>query len=227
MTTDVMRNAWAVAPRVVHAHARFAKCTIAATVAVLLTACTVGPDYVRPDAKVPDAWKEVSYKTAEPADTLPRGNWWEVFGDPLLDQFEDDVVAANPSVQVAEANYRQARAGIRAARAGLFPTVAGTIAGTRSGGRDGDGASTALSLGAQLSWELDLWGRVRRSIEASEGGAEASAADLANVMLSLQADVAQSYLALRVADAHRGVLDNTVAAYERSLTLTQTWSFSR
>jgi NodT family efflux transporter outer membrane factor (OMF) lipoprotein len=192
-----------------------------AAITALLAACTAGPDYVRPDVTVPDAWKEAPYKTAEPADALPRGSWWEIFGDPLLDQLESEVIAANPSLRVAEANYRQAQAAIRAARAGLFPTVGGTVAATRSGGRDSGGASSNLSLGAQLSWEIDLWGRVRRSIEASETGAEASAADLENVRLSLQTDLAQSYLALRVADAQRKVLDDTVAAYERSLTLTQ------
>ena len=192
-----------------------------AALALALAACTVGPDYVRPDVKVPDAWKEAPYKTAEPADTLPRGDWWSVFGDPLLNQLEADVVAANPTLRAAEANYRQAQAAIRAARAGLFPTVSGSASATRSGGRNDQGASTDLSLGAQLSWELDLWGRVRRSIEASEDTAQASAADLASARLSLQADLAQSYLALRTADAQRKVLDDTVAAYERSLTLTQ------
>jgi len=100
--------------------------------AALLGACTMGPDYVRPDVKVPDAWKEASYKTAEPADTLPRGDWWEAFGDPLLNQLMVDVAVANPTLAVAEANYRQAQAAIRAARAGLFPSVAATVAATRS-----------------------------------------------------------------------------------------------
>jgi len=189
--------------------------------AATLAGCMVGPDYVRPEVKVPDVWKEAPYKTAEPADTLPRGEWWTVFGDPLLNQLETDVVTANPTLRVAEANYRQAQAAIRAARAGLFPSVSGTVAATRSGGRENRGASTDLSLGAQLTWELDLWGKVRRSIEASEGSAEASAADLANARLSLQTDLAQSYLSLRTADAQRKVFDDTVAAYERSLTLTQ------
>jgi NodT family efflux transporter outer membrane factor (OMF) lipoprotein len=196
------------------------KSSLALVFAAMLSACTVGPDYVRPEVKVPDAWKEAPYKTAEPSDTLPRGNWWARFGDPLLDQFERDVIAANPTLQVAEANYRQAQAAIRAARAGLFPSVGASVTGTRSGGRD-RGASTDLSLGAQLSWEIDLWGRVRRSIEASESAAQASSADLENVRLSLQADVAKSYLALRVTDARRKVLDDTVAAYERSLALTE------
>ena len=199
------------------------KCSFipALLLAATLTACTVGPDYVRPDVKVPDAWKEAPYKAAEPADALPRGAWWERFGDPLLDQLARDVVTANPTVQVAEANARQAQAAIRAARAGLFPTIGASVTATRSGGRNGSGASTDLSLGAQLSWETDLWGRVRRSIEASESSAQASSADLANVQLSLQADLVQSYLALRVADARRKVFDDTIAAYERSLALTE------
>ena len=200
---------------------RLQKSSLTLLFGAMLTACTVGPDYVRPDVKVPQAWKEAPYKTAEPADASPRGAWWERFNDPLLDQLARDVVAANPTLQVAEANTRQAQAAIRAARAGLFPTIGASVTGTRSGGRDGRGASTDLSLGAQLSWEIDLWGRVRRSIEASESTAEASSADLENVRLSLQSDVAKSYLALRVADARRRVFDDTVAAYGRSLALTE------
>ena len=187
----------------------------------MLTACTVGPDYVRPEVKVPEAWKEAPYKAAEPADALPRGAWWERFGDPRLDELARDVVAANPTLQVAEANSRQAQAALRAARAGLYPTIGASVTGTRSGGRDGRGASTDLSLGAQFSWEIDLWGRVRRSIEASQSSSEAALADLENVRLSLQADLVQSYLALRVADARRKLLDDTVAAFERSLALTE------
>lgn len=194
---------------------------IVAATALAISACTVGPDYVRPEVPVPQAWKEAPYKTAEPADALPRGDWWELFGDPLLNALEADVVAANPTLQIAEANYRQAQAALRAARAGLFPAVSGTLAATRSGGREGRGAMADLSLGAALSWELDLWGRVRRSIEAGESRAQASGADLANVRLSLQADLAQSYLALRIADAQHQVLDDTVAAFERSLALTE------
>ena len=76
---------------------------------------------------VPQTWKEAPYKSAEPADALPRGNWWERFGDPLLNQFESDVVSANPTLRIAEANYRQAQAAIRTARAGLFPSVGGTV----------------------------------------------------------------------------------------------------
>ena len=200
---------------------RLRKSSLTLLFGAVLTACTVGPDYVRPDVNVPQAWKEAPYKTAEPADASPRGAWWERFNDPLLDQLARDVVAANPTLQVAEANTRQAQAAIRAARAGLFPTIGASVTGTRSGGRDGRGASTDLSLGAQLSWEIDLWGRVRRSIEASESAAEASSAELENVRLSLQSDVAKSYLALRVADARRKVFDDTVAAYGRSLALTE------
>ena len=200
---------------------RLQKSSLTLLFVAMLTACTLGPDYVRPDVNVPQAWKEAPYKTAEPADASPRGAWWERFNDPLLDQLARDVVAANPTLQVAEANARQAQAAIRAARAGLFPTIGASVTGTRSGGRDGRGASTDLSLGAQLSWEIDLWGRVRRSIEASESTAEASSADLENVRLSLQSDVAKSYLALRVADARRKVFDDTVAAYGRSLALTE------
>jgi len=191
-----------------------------------LASCTMGPDYARPEAPAPAAWKELPpHKTATPADDLPRGAWWQAFHDPVLDDLEAQVAAANQTLRAAEANYRAARAAIGVARAGLFPTVgaSGTAARARGGsggsGNGGSRASYAASLDAQ--WELDLWGRVRRLVEAAQETAQASAADVENTRLSLQSELAIDYLQLRVADAARRVLEDTVAAYERSLVLTQ------
>ncbi|HVO87660.1 MAG TPA: efflux transporter outer membrane subunit [Casimicrobiaceae bacterium] len=209
--------------------------TIIALCALVTAACTVGPNYTRPDAVTPEAWKELPpTKTAQPSDQQPRGPWWSAFNDPTLDALERDAEAANQDLRVAEANYRQAQAAVAVARAGLFPALNGTVDATRAGGGRGGSSNTngnfsgggrgpvnAFQLGAAANWEVDLWGRVRKSVEASGDLAQASAADLENVRLSIQAQVAQNYLTLRVTDAAQRVLQETVAAYERSLTLTQ------
>jgi NodT family efflux transporter outer membrane factor (OMF) lipoprotein len=195
-----------------------------ACAALLLGGCTLGPDYARPSVSVPAQWKELPpHKPAQPADTAPRGAWCSVFGDPVLDDLEQQVVAANQSLRAAEASYRQAHAAVAAARAGLFPTIGGDLSASRarSAGGTRSGGGTSLSLGASAQWELDLWGRVRRLVEAARASEQASAADVAAVRLSLQAELAVDYLQLRVADAARRILADTVAAFERSLALTQ------
>jgi NodT family efflux transporter outer membrane factor (OMF) lipoprotein len=193
--------------------------------ALALTACTVGPDYVRPDAPAPAAYKELPpNKPARPADTAAsRGAWWKIYEDSELDGLQDQVIAANQTLRAAEANYRQARAAVRAARAELFPGVGASIGGTRARAANSRGGGTANAFTAQadVTWEVDLWGGIRRAVEASQSNAQASAADLANTQLSLQSELAQDYLQLRVADAIKRVLQDTVAAYERSFTLTQ------
>ena len=197
---------------------------LAALCACTLAACTVGPDYVRPEAPAPVAYKELPpNQTAQPADTAPRGEWWKVYGDPELDALQEQVIAANQTLRVAEANYRQARAAVRVARAELFPGVGVSAGGTRARAANSRGGGTAnlFTASADVTWEVDLWGGIRRSVEASKTGAQASAADLANTQLSLQAELAQNYLQLRVADAIKRVLQDTVDAYQRSLTLTQ------
>jgi NodT family efflux transporter outer membrane factor (OMF) lipoprotein len=191
-----------------------------ALAALLAGACTMGPNYARPDAPAPAAWKELPpHKDAAPADAAPRGAWWEWFADPVLNDLEAQVVAANQTLRAAEANYRAARAAVGIARAGLFPTVGGSVDATRARRGGGSAASYSASLDAQ--WELDLWGRIRRLVEAAQDTARASAADVENTRLSLQAELAIDYLQLRVADAAQRVLEDTVAAYERSLVLTQ------
>jgi NodT family efflux transporter outer membrane factor (OMF) lipoprotein len=202
---------------------RIVACALAA---VALSACTMGPNYARPDAPAPAAWKELPpHKDAAPADATPRGAWWEAFGDPVLDDLETQVTAANQTLRAAEANYRASRAAIGAARAGLFPTLNGSAGASRSGGgrssRSGGGSGSTYSASLDAQWELDLWGRIRRLVEAAQDTAEASAADVENTRLSLQTELAADYLQLRVADAARRVLEDTVSAYERSLVLTQ------
>jgi len=193
----------------------------AGVLALALCACTVGPDYLRPTVPAPATYKELPpNKPAQPADTLPRGAWWKAYNDPELDALQDQVAAANQTLRVAEANYRQARAAVRVARAQLFPGVGVTGGATRAQSRGG-GAANAFTASGDISYEVDLWGGIRRAIEASENTAQATAADLENVRLSLQTELALDYLQLRVADATKRVLVDTVAAYERSFTLTQ------
>ena len=189
--------------------------------ALILTACTVGPDYVKPDAPTTAAYKEMPpAKPAAPADLLPRGRWWEIYGDATLNGLIEQIPAANQTLRAAEANYRQSQAAVLAARAGLYPTIDANVNATRAGqGRSG--AATLYNLGVPVDWEIDLWGKVRRTVEASQDTSEASAADLAATRLSLEAQLAQAYFALRVADRSKRLSDETVEAYTRSLVLTQ------
>jgi NodT family efflux transporter outer membrane factor (OMF) lipoprotein len=193
-----------------------------AAMAMSLVGCMVGPDYVRPTAPAPAEFKEAQgWKVAQPQDAAPRGDWWEVFGDADLDALEQQVDISNQTIQGAEARVREAQAAVQAARAGLFPGVSANAAALRSARSAGDsGIANSYNLAVDLSWEVDLWGKVRRGIEASDTSAQATAADLAAAKLSAQALLAQSYLLLRVQDAQIELLRNTVAGYEKSLQLT-------
>ncbi|USE80851.1 efflux transporter outer membrane subunit [Cupriavidus gilardii] len=198
------------------------RCVVMAC-ALLLGACAVGPDYQRPEAPVTPAFKEApaewgQWKPAEPADASQRGDWWTVFGDPQLDALMARVKISNQTIAAAEAQYRQATAILRAARAGYFPVVSAQASVDRS--RSGNGnISSGQTATLSASWELDLWGRVRRQVESSEASAQASEADLASTLLSTQATLAQTYFLLRVADAQQALLQRTVADYEKSLQL--------
>lgn len=203
---------------------------------LLLTGCAVGPDYQLPVAPVGDQYKEVEgWKQARPSDAAPRPDWWREFQDPQLDQLMVEMLQANLDIVQAEARYRQAQALVRTANAGLFPTLGTSASASRSGGGSGGsgggsgsgtgvsggGTSNQYSLSGNVSWEVDLWGRVRRTVEAGEAGASASAADLANTRLSMQSTLAQTYFQLRGFDAEKDLYRQTVEAYERSLTITQ------
>ncbi|OZI62539.1 efflux transporter outer membrane subunit [Bordetella genomosp. 11] len=195
-----------------------------------LGACAVGPDYVRPAMDVGTQFKEgqddtPGWKPARPNELADRGAWWQVYQDPVLDDLMRRLDAANLDIAQAEANYRQAQALVRGARSAFFPTVGVGAGVTRSGG--GTGASSGngtvgntYSLSGTVSWEADLWGSVRRSVEASQAGAQASAADLAAARLSAQSTLAQDYFQLRVLDEQERLLRETVETNERSLQLT-------
>lgn len=193
----------------------------------VLAGCAVGPDYRLPVVEVGGEFKEAKgWVQARPSDHVPRPDWWRDFEDEDLNHLMSRMLEANLSIAQAEARYRQAQALVRSAGAGFFPTIGTSASATRSGGGGGNagqGAATGnqYSLSANVSWEADLWGRIRRTVEAGEAGAQASAADLANTRLSMQSTLAQTYFQLRAFDAEKALFAQTVAAYERSLEMTQ------
>ena len=197
----------------------------------VLAACAVGPDYVRPTAPAPapDAFKETEgWKVAEPKDQMVRGKWWEVYNDPQLNALEEQVDVTNQNIALAEAQFRQASALVQAARASFFPQIGAGVTPTRALRSENvttsvtpPGTTTIYTATlSESSWELDVWGRIRRSVEASRAGAQASAADLEGVRLSTHAAVAQNYFLLRSLDRQKQLFDATAAAYGRSLALT-------
>ena len=194
-----------------------------------LAGCAAGPDYVRPQLEAPAQFKEMQgWRQAEPRDALPRGTWWTMFGDRELDALMARVDLSNQTLRAAEARFRQSRALADQARAALFPALSANASATRSKSPSlsnqpsfAVGAVNNYNVALNTSWELDVWGRVRRSVEAGEASWQASAAELEAARLSAYAALAQNYFALRVADATRQVLQDTVAAYERTLELTR------
>ena len=183
-----------------------------------LSGCApVGPNFERPAAIVSPQFKEIKgWKIATPRANEPKGAWWSVFHDPELDQLMRVVVVSNQTVKSDEANYREALALINEARAGLFPTVNGTGSATHE-----SPSNTVLTAEASGSWTLDIWGQVRREIEAQQAGAQLSAATLANATLSEQSALALAYVALREADLLEDLLEKTVVEFKHSLTITQ------
>ena len=193
-----------------------------ALAAALLGGCTVGPDYVRPDTDVPTAYKEDSlWKTARPADEYPRGQWWRVFHDPELDRLMELHNRQNLTIAQSEAQYRQAQAMLRQAESALFPTL--SMDANRSRGvlsNNSMKVSNENQLIGTLSWEVDLWGGIRRNIEAGEAGAQASKAQLEAVKLSSQAQLATAYLELIVTDRQIIRLEESEKLLAESLKLT-------
>ncbi|MBI4291567.1 MAG: efflux transporter outer membrane subunit [Betaproteobacteria bacterium] len=207
------------------------KITVLVLPLALLGACAAGPDYVRPAVEAPAAFKE-GWKQAEPRDREERGRWWEVFSDPLLNSLQAQVDISNQTLVRAEAQFRQAAALVDSARAGYFPSIGGGLSTTRSRASASTtaqpsavpvsrGVATNYNLSFNASWEADVWGRIGRTVEASVAGAQASGADLEAARLSAHAQLAQSYFQLRALDAQRQLLDDTIAAFEKSLQLTQ------
>ncbi|SKC50344.1 efflux transporter outer membrane subunit [Paraburkholderia hospita] len=197
----------------------------------LLAACTVGPDYKRPAATTAATYKELEgtgWKTAEPADARIRSAWWEVYNDSALNALEQQVASANQNVQAAQARFRAARAQVEQFRSQFFPVV--TANGGYSRARSSENVkfkSTAGKtlndwiVGADATWEPDLWGRVSRSVEGARANAQASAADAQSALLSMQAELATDYFELRGIDREQQLLDDTIAAYKEAVELTQ------
>jgi NodT family efflux transporter outer membrane factor (OMF) lipoprotein len=197
--------------------------------AMTMTGCMVGPKYARPSVPTAptDTFKEIDgWKTAQPSDQLQRGDWWEMFGDPKLNELETELTASNQDLKVAQARFQEARALVRFNRASLYPTIstAPGIAAIRDSGNQPYLPATHNTgdfvLPFDLSYEVDVWGRVRRTVAASREEAQATAADLETVSLSLHAELAYDYFELRSADAQKQLLDDTVKAYQESLQLT-------
>jgi len=196
---------------------------------LLISACSVGPDYVRPAFETPAAYKEnEASKSSQSLDVVVSRNWWEIFADPELNTLEDQVEISNQNIAQAEARFRQARALVQAARAAYFPTVTVGVGVTRTAPSATAGSSTARntqtftehSLPVDVSWELDVWGRIRRTVESNEASAQASAADLEAATLSARAELAQDYFQLRSLDGQKQLLDETAVAFQKSLDLT-------
>lgn len=199
-------------------------------VALLVGGCMVGLEYTKPSVPMTAAFKETDgWKLAQPSDHLPKGRWWEIFGDPALQALLEEVGAANQNLKIAEARLREARAIVRVNRAALFPTISAGLGASAirdsanrpfltpnvPGGSSGD-----LLLSLDLSYEIDLWGRVRRTVAAARQEAQATAADVETARLSLQAELAIDYIELRAADAQQQLLEETVKAYTVFLRLT-------
>ncbi|KJV31328.1 efflux transporter outer membrane subunit [Luteibacter yeojuensis] len=169
---------------------------------VALGACTVGPDYVRPGVATPAAFKEA--QAAATATPLPAGTWWAIYHDPALDALVAQVAVNNPSLAAAAARVREADALVKEAQGAAYPEVG--LGSLKSGRRNEN------DFGVGVSWDLDLWGRIRRDVEAHRALAQASSADLAGATLSMQARVVQSYFALRAEDAALPLLEHAAEA---------------
>jgi NodT family efflux transporter outer membrane factor (OMF) lipoprotein len=210
--------------------------TLVALTCVALVSCAVGPDYHRPPAANPQHYKEAEgWKPAEPREAASGTDWWSIYGDSTLDELERQIDISNQTLKASEAAWRQAKALVSQARAQFFPTVGVSASATRAGGPGG--RATAATTGGTVqplrhpvnefellgsaSWDLDVWGKIRRTVESDVASAEASEADLAAARLSAQAALASDYIQLRVADEQQQLLAKTVEGYRRSLEITQ------
>jgi NodT family efflux transporter outer membrane factor (OMF) lipoprotein len=205
------------------------------TCALLLTGCTVGPKYTTPSAPAAPAFSEApprqftespGWKQAQPADTTLRADWWQYFGNTELNGLEEQVDVSNQTLKAAEARFREARALIQVQRSGLYPTISTSpsITTNRLSSNSPFGAHPVYgqyNLPIDLNYELDAWGRIRRSVAAAREETQASAGDLETVRLSLHAELAIDYFELRSLDAQKHLLDETLVAYQKALELTQ------
>jgi NodT family efflux transporter outer membrane factor (OMF) lipoprotein len=208
--------------------------------ALFVAGCTVGPNYHRPDAATAPAWKENAvpppnppngtWKQAEPSDDVLRGPWWEMYGDAELSGLEAKITVSNQTLRAAMEQFFSAREQVRVARSQYFPTLsAGPSISRQRESYNQPNTNRSLtnyqyntfSVAGQAQWEPDLWGQVRRTVEQARANAQASAALLANVELSLRAELALDYFQMRGLDSQKQLLDNTVQSYEEYLKLTQ------
>ena len=219
---------------------------VALATALSLSACMVGPNYKRPPPADPPVleFKETTgpvigaatnFQPAQPRDAIDRGPWWTMYDDPVLDRVAAQVDISNQTLMQAEAAYRQARALVRQDASGLYPTISGSAAYQQSGSGGGSSRSTQggivssstggsigqFTMGPALTWQADLWGRIRRQIESDSASAQASAADLANARLSAQANVAINYFSMRISEQRILLFEASVAAYTRSVEIVQ------
>jgi NodT family efflux transporter outer membrane factor (OMF) lipoprotein len=197
---------------------------------LLLAGCSVGPKYVKPTAQIPPSYKEnANWKPAEPSDQAQKGNWWEIFQDPQLNALEEKVNVSNQTLRAAVDRFQEERAVLRQSRSALYPLVTASVSASRqrqSTDRALHGATSPTNysdflLAGDVSYEADVWGSVRHSVESSRAQAQASAADLETIRLSLHAELALDYLTLRGLDAQKKLFDSNVDAFDKALQLTE------
>ncbi len=192
-----------------------------------INACMMGPDYIRPNLSVPVEFKEVKgWKSAQPRDNVQIGNWWEIFNDARLNELEVQVTQGNQSIQQAEAQFRQAEHLVLTAQAALSPVGSATTTVNRFVAASGQsvavsGLRNLFGTALSLTWQPDLWGSVRRQIEANTSNAQASAATMQALKLSSQAALAAAYFQLKTLDAQKSLLDETAGAYAKTLKITK------
>lgn len=213
---------------------------VASASAFLFAGCTVGPNYHKPDAATAPAWKENfapppnppngTWKQAEPSDGALRGPWWDLYGDPQLSALEAKVAVSNQTLKAAMEQYNSAREQVRVVRSQYYPTLSAgpSVQRTRESYNQANTKRSvtnyqfnSFTIAGQAQWEPDLWGQVRRTVEQARANAQASAALLANVDLSLRAELASDYFEMRGLDSQKQLLDNTVKSFEEYLRLTQ------
>jgi len=198
----------------------------------LLSGCAVGPRYSKPSTQSPPEYKEVppDWKTAQPSDQIARGKWWEIFQDTQLNNLEEQISVSNQNLKAAEAQFAQARALVRFNRADYYPTITGGVSGSRehqSSNRPLITNSTPSNItdlvipNVDVSYEADVFGRVRRTVEEARANAQASAGDLESLSLSLHAELAFDYFELRTLDAEEQLLNSTVDSFQKALELTE------
>jgi NodT family efflux transporter outer membrane factor (OMF) lipoprotein len=210
-------------------------CRLAALCAVAIlffAGCTVGPNYVHPTAEVPADFKETpaNWKQAQPSDAISKGKWWEIYQDPQLNELEEKINVSNQTLKAEQEQFAQARAALRITRSNLFPNVSTAPSVSRTHLAPNEPLFNppteskdynTFTIPVDVSYEVDLWGRVRRSVESSRSEAQATGADLATISLSLHAELAGDYFQLRGLDTQKQLLDSNVQSFEKALALTE------